>query len=111
MMKFSSPILDTQGKRIACYYPTYFIADIAANRDNDLGRAKDLIYFVAEADEDAVKFQYFQAKTIVSEFGFKNICGQQSHQADWKKPVFEVYKRELSLVKIPIDSISPYFKE
>lgn len=71
--------------------PTYFIADVAANHDGDLGRAKELIYLCAEAGADAAKFQHFTAKTIVSDRGFKQLGGQQSHQASWKKSVFEVY--------------------
>jgi sialic acid synthase SpsE len=91
-MKSPNPILDIQGKKIGRDYPTYFIADIAANHDGDLERAKDLIYLAAEAGADAAKFQHFKAETIVSDFGFKTMGGQQSHQAVWKKSVFEVYK-------------------
>jgi N-acetylneuraminate synthase len=72
--------------------PTFFIADVAANHDGDLERAKDLIYMAAEAGADAAKFQHFAAETIVSDYGFKNLGTQQSHQASWKKSVFEVYK-------------------
>jgi len=72
-------------------YPTYFIADIAANHDGDIQRAKDLIFLAAEAGADAVKFQHFQAAKIVSDYGFKDLKTQQSHQARWKKSVFEVY--------------------
>lgn len=71
---------------------TYFIADIAANHDGDLGRAKELIYLAKEAGADAAKFQHFKADTIVSDYGFKSLGGQSSHQAAWKKSVFEVYK-------------------
>jgi len=91
-MKSPNPILDIQGKKIGRDYPTYFIADIAANHDGDLGRAKDLIYLAAEAGADAAKFQHFKAETIVSDLGFKTMGGQQSHQANWEKSVFEVYK-------------------
>ena len=73
-------------------YKTYFIADIAANHDGDLSRAKDLIYLAAEAGADAAKFQHFQAETIVSDFGFKMMGAKQSHQSKWKKSVSEVYK-------------------
>jgi sialic acid synthase SpsE len=85
-------ILEVQGKKIGENYPTYFIADIAANHDGDLVRAKDLIYLAAEAGADAAKFQHFQAETIVSEHGFKSLKSQQSHQAKWKDSVFDVYK-------------------
>jgi N-acetylneuraminate synthase len=91
-MKSPNPILNIQGKKIGRDYPTYFIADIAANHDGDLARAKDLIYLAAEAGANAAKFQHFKAETIVSDFGFKTMGGGQSHQANWKKSVFEVYK-------------------
>ncbi len=41
--------------------PTYFIADISANHDGQLSRAKDLIFLAAEAGADAAKFQNFRA--------------------------------------------------
>lgn len=91
-MRRSNPILDIAGKLIGNSYPTYFIADIAANHDGDLERAKDLIFKAAEAGADAAKFQHFEAKTIVSDHGFKSLGNQQSHQASWKKSVFEVYE-------------------
>jgi sialic acid synthase SpsE len=73
--------------------PTYFIADIAANFDGDIERAKDLIYLAADAGANAAKFQNFIAKTIVSDRAFKNIGGQLSHQAKWKDSVYDVYDK------------------
>lgn len=75
--------------------PTYFIADIAANWDNELQRAIDLIYLAAEKGANAAKFQNFNAETIVSDYGFKNLNNgkQLSHQKDWKESVFEIYKK------------------
>ncbi len=84
--------LEVQGVKIGEKYPTYFIADIAANHDGDLERAKDLIYLAAEAGADAAKFQHFQAASIVSDHGFKSLETQVSHQAKWKDSVFDVYK-------------------
>ena len=52
---------------------TYFIADIAANHDGSLQRAKKLIRLCAKAGADAAKFQHFKAETIVSDYGFKKI--------------------------------------
>lgn len=72
--------------------PTYFIADIAANHDGNLDVAIELIHKAAECGADAAKFQHFTAATIVSDKGFKNLGSQQSHQAAWKKSVFEVYQ-------------------
>jgi len=70
---------------------TYFIADIAANHDGSLSRAKKLIRLCAKAGANAAKFQHFKAETIVSDLGFKKI-GKLAHQAKWKKSVFDIYK-------------------
>lgn len=91
-MKKPDSVIEIQGKKIGNGHPAYFIADIAANHDGDLGRAKELIHIAAEAGADAVKFQHFKAETIVSDRGFRALGGQQSHQSKWKKSVFEVYK-------------------
>jgi len=77
---------------IGANHPVYFIADIAANHDGSLERAKMLIRSAKQVGADAAKFQNFQAPKIVSDYGFKSMDGQISHQAKWKKTVFEVYK-------------------
>jgi len=66
-------------------HPCYFIADIAANHDGSLDRAKMLIRLAAEAGANAAKFQNFRAPTIVSDYGFKAMGSQISHQASWTK--------------------------
>ncbi len=71
--------------------PTYFIADIAANHDGDLNRAKMLIRLAKSAGADAAKFQNFTTPKIVSDYGFRHMNAQVSHQATWKKSVVEVY--------------------
>ncbi|MBE8233728.1 MAG: N-acetylneuraminate synthase [Endozoicomonadaceae bacterium] len=70
----------------------YFIADIGANHNGDLEKAKELIYMAAEAGAHAAKFQHFKADSIVSKQGFETLKGEQSHQKNWKKSVFEVYQ-------------------
>ncbi len=87
-------------------HPTYFIADISANHDGDLKRAKLLIHLAKEAGADAAKFQNFHAPKIVSDYGFKAVGGQLSHQASWKKSVFQVYAD----ASIPLDW-TPVLKE
>lgn len=74
-------------------HPTYFIADISANHDGELERAKKLIHDAAEAGADAAKFQNFRAEQIVSDVGFRSLGGQLSHQAKWKESVVEVYRK------------------
>jgi sialic acid synthase SpsE len=56
-------ILDTGRFKVGGDNPVYFIADIAANHDGDLGRAKELIHLCAEAGAHAAKFQNFKAET------------------------------------------------
>ena len=73
--------------------PTYFIADIAANHDGELNRAKDLIYKAKEAGADCAKFQHFKAETIVSDKGFKALTNVQTHQSSWKESVDVIYDR------------------
>lgn len=73
-------------------HPTYFIADISANHDGDLERAKDLIHLSGQAGADAAKFQNFRAPEIVSDYGFQSLRGQVSHQSNWKKSVYQVYE-------------------
>lgn len=80
------------GHFIGVDQPTYFIADIAANHDGDLERAKTLMTRAKNAGADCAKFQHFRAEHIVSDYGFKALGGQQSHQATWQKSVFEVYQ-------------------
>jgi sialic acid synthase SpsE len=72
--------------------PTYFIADLAANHDGDLERARMLIRLAGQSGADAAKFQNFRAPKIVSDYGFKEMNAQVSHQASWKKSVIEVYE-------------------
>jgi sialic acid synthase SpsE len=79
-------------KEVGDSHPTYFVADISANHDGDLERARMLIRSCAEAGANAAKFQNFRAAKIVSDHGFRSLGGQLSHQSKWKKSVFEVYK-------------------
>ena len=87
-------------------HPTYFIADISANHDGELERAKMLIHQAKEAGADAAKFQNFRARQIVSDYGFRTMGSQLSHQSTWKKSVFEVYQD----ASIPFDW-TPILKE
>ena len=78
-------------KNISKHSPVYFIADIAANHDGNLDRAKRLIKLCAKAGANGAKFQHFKAQTIVSKKGFEKI-GKITHQSKWKKSVYDVYK-------------------
>lgn len=83
-------------KRLKEYKP-YYIADIGANHDGDLNRALMLIDLAKESGAHAAKFQNFKAETIVSGVAFAKLSNS-SHQSNWKKSVYEVYKSaELNL--------------
>jgi len=73
-------------------YPVYFIADIAANHDGDINRAKKLIEVAKENGANAVKFQHHDVTHYVNDHGFKSLGKKFSHQKKWKKSIYEVYK-------------------
>ncbi len=80
-------------------HPAYFVADIAANHDGDIERAIALVHLAAQSGADAVKFQHFQASTIVSDRGFKELAGTKTHQSSWKRSVVDVYQD----ASVPLD--------
>ena len=84
--------LEISGIKIGIDHPSFFIADIAANHDGSLSKAKELIWLASEAGANAAKFQHFQADSIVSDYGFKSLGEKKSHQAGWGKSVYQIYK-------------------
>ena len=90
-MKFANKF-KINNRTISLNHPTYFIADIGANHDGSLKRAKELIWLAKNAGADAVKFQHFLANKIVSDFGFKKL-GKIGHQNNWKISVFDMYEK------------------
>lgn len=69
----------------------YYIADIGANHDGDLIRAKELVWISKEAGADCAKFQHFLADKIVNDVEFNKLTSLKTHQSDWKKSVAEIY--------------------
>lgn len=72
-------------------HPAYFIADIGANFDGSLEKAKRLALAAKEAGADVVKFQSFLADRIVSNPSFSTLKLKGVH-GSWKKPIAEVFK-------------------
>ncbi|MFC1991137.1 N-acetylneuraminate synthase family protein [Chloroflexota bacterium] len=68
--------------------PTYIIAEIGSNFDGDLEQAKKLIDLAKNVGADAAKFQSFLPEKIIARKGFQ---AKSSFQANWKKPVYDVY--------------------
>lgn len=99
--------------------PSYIIAEIGANFDGDIEKAKRLIDAAKECGADCAKFQSFKAEKIVSESGFRSMKLKGVH-GSWGRPVHEVFRdaefprkwhKEISdyCKKIDIDfSTSPY---
>lgn len=84
--------IEIDGRTVGPGHPAYFIADIAANHDGDLERAKILIELAHANGADAVKFQHHNCTKYVSDVGFRSLGGKFSHQSQWTKSVYEVYK-------------------
>ena len=64
MKKFNN-FFKINKSKIGKNFPTYFIADIAANHDGKLSKALKLIELAAKNGAQAAKFQHFMAETIV----------------------------------------------
>ena len=71
--------------------PTYFIAEIGANFDGSLSKAKEYVVAAKESGADAVKFQTFTAEKLVSAHSFKKM--QVGYQANWAESTYQVYKK------------------
>lgn len=92
MSKLGANCIEINGKIIGEDFPTYFIADIAANHDGSFDRAVKLIKMAADSGANAAKFQHFKATTIVSGTGFSRLGGKLAHQSSWDKSVEDVYR-------------------
>ncbi len=72
-------------------HSTYIIAEIGANFDKDLEKAKRLIDAAKTAGADCAKFQTFSTPKIVSEGGFSRMKLEGVH-GSWGRTVSEVFK-------------------
>ena len=72
-------------------HPAYVIAEIGANFDNDIQKAKKLIEAAKICGADCAKFQSFKAEKIVSEKGFQSMNLKGVH-GSWGRPVHEVFR-------------------
>ena len=58
-------------KKINDLSSPYFIAEVGVNHENNLTRAKRLIYLAKKGGADGVKFQTYKAKKLTT----KNVLG------------------------------------
>jgi len=121
-MKTFSKEIKIGNKTIGENFPTYFIAEIGANFDKNIDKAKRLIDAAKAAGADCAKFQTFSTPKIVSEGGFSRMQLKGVH-GSWGRTVSDVFKdaefpvewhKEISdyCKEVGIDfSTSPYYKE
>lgn len=121
-MGFFNKEIRIGNKWIGENHPTYFIAEIGANFDGSIDKAKRLIDAAKEAGADCAKFQTFSTPKIVSEGGFSRMQLKGVH-GSWGRTVSDVFKdvefpiawhQEIAdyCKQVGIDfSTSPYFKE
>lgn len=121
-MGFFNKEIKIGNKIIGDTHPTYFIAEIGANFDGSIEKAKHLIDAAKKAGADCAKFQTFSTPRIVSEGGFSHMQLKGVH-GSWGRTVSEVFKdaefpvawhKEVAdyCKVVGIDfSTSPYFKE
>lgn len=121
-MGFFNKEIKIGNKIIGDTHPTYFIAEIGANFDGSIEKAKHLIDAAKKAGADCAKFQTFSTPRIVSEGGFSHMQLKGVY-GSWGRTVSEVFKdaefpvawhKEIAdyCKVVGIDfSTSPYFKE
>lgn len=90
MIKFSKEIA-FDSRLVGLGKPSYFIAEIGANFDHSLDKARLLCDAAKEAGADCAKFQSFISEKIVSPRGFQRMQLKGVH-GSWGKPVDQVFK-------------------
>ena len=68
----------------------YVIAEIGSNFDGSLSKAKKLIKLAKESGANAVKFQSFLTKNLLSKKGFET---KSAFQNSWKNSVWKTYEK------------------
>lgn len=72
-------------------HPVYFIAEIGANHEGSLDRAKKLIELAKKAGAECAKFQHYKADSLTSRAGFSTI-GSLAHYSDNPNTVFRRFE-------------------
>ena len=88
----------TQKKEIFNYCSPYIIAEIGANHNGDMGLAKKMIDSAVECGCDAVKFQSWNKKSLISNTGYKQNTvyndSQKKHFGSLEEMVDKYYLRK-----------------
>ena len=70
----------------------FIIAEAGVNHNGKLSNAIKLAKLAKTSGADAVKFQHHDCSKYVSDYGFQNLGSKKSHQTNWEKTIYEVYK-------------------
>ena len=109
-MKTSFPKTISFDKHPVGYgHPCYIIAEIGANFDGNIDKAKKLVLAAKQAGADCAKFQSFISEKIVSPKGFASMKLKGVH-GSWNKPVDQVFK-EAEFPRAWHKEIAEYCKE
>lgn len=84
-------VIQIGDKLVGTGHPAYLIAEIGANFDKSIDKAKRLIDAAKESGADCAKFQTFSTPKIVSEGGFSHMKLKGVH-GSWGRTVSEVFK-------------------
>ena len=85
------PTFNIGKRKIGEDAPTYFIAEIGANFDGSIEKAKEYARLAKKIGADCAKIQSFKADKIVSRRGFASMKLKGVH-GSWKRPVDEVFR-------------------
>ncbi len=91
MKNFFSKEIKIGNSQVGEGHPSYIIAEIGANFDKSLNKAKELCSAAKEAGANCAKFQSFISEKIVSARGFERMTLKGVH-GTWGRPVNEVFK-------------------
>ncbi|MDX1677255.1 pseudaminic acid synthase [Arsukibacterium sp.] len=111
--------LSIAGREISACVPPYIIAEMSANHNGDISRAKQLIQLAKQAGADAVKLQTYRADTITLNartedfmirgglWDGKNLYElyQQAQMPwEWHKPLFDFARSiDMTIFSSPFD--------
>lgn len=89
-MKFNNKI-KVDNREISNSSDVYFIAEIGANFDGSLKKAKELCLLAKNAGADCAKFQTFKSEKLVSDKGFEKMEINGVH-GTWDKSIGDTFK-------------------
>ena len=98
--------INIDGKKIGYGCPTYVVAEIGFNHEDDMGLAVKMINAAAKAGADAVKFQSYRASELVLESSehFNIIKHAELSLADHEKLVETARKNNITFLSTAYDT-------